>query len=58
MEIKTLLKLVGAKRAVVLSVIVLLIAVGFKAWGKYVNDTTGTTQVISDSEDSVDLLPR
>ena len=57
MKIKTLLK-VAAKRAVVLSVIVLLIAVGFKAWGKYFNDTTGTSQVISDSEDSVDLLPR
>jgi hypothetical protein len=58
MEIKTVLKLVGAKRVVLFSVIVVLIGVGFKTWDKYVNDTKGTTQVMSDSEDSVDLLPR
>jgi hypothetical protein len=58
MEIKTVLKLVGAKRVVVLSVVVLLILVGFKTWDKYVNEPKRTTQMISDSEDSVDLLPR
>jgi hypothetical protein len=57
METKTLSTIANTKRVVMLSVIVLLIVVGFKVWDKYGNDTTENVQVINDSEDSVDLLP-